>query len=70
MPKIGRRQQYTAKMPEEFQTKNLDRIKLDVALNITVPPNLEKKAGKLLERMHNRCKKMVKEWAEKLEEED
>lgn len=68
MPKIGRRQQYTAKIPEELQTKNLDRIKLDVALNITVPPDLEKKAGKLLEKMHERCKKMVKDWAEELED--
>ena len=68
MPKIGRRQQFSAKIPEGYESKNLDRIKLDVALNISVPADLEKKAGKFLEKVHEKTKKMLKDWADDLED--
>lgn len=68
MPKINRRATTYVKLDEDSQTKNIKEAKLEVSLNMLVPPDWEKKGMKFLEKANDKLKKMFKEFIEEMED--
>lgn len=61
MPKINRSQTTYVKLPEMLQTSTLSEAKIQASLNITVPKELEKKAKKIMEDIHDEIAAEFKE---------
>lgn len=68
MPKINRKTTTYVKLDESSQTKNIKEAKLEVSLNMLVPPDWEKKGMKTLEKMNDKLRKMMKEFVEEMED--
>ena len=74
MAKIGRSNMVYVKLPDSIATKTVPEAKLQAALNITVPKELERYAPKILDKLHDEITdlfhKEIKKRVKKLNDDD